>query len=369
MKQHSDKENSARGFGQSLGGPRSAELEGNLVSREVRLLEVAEKLSLIPWHSWRQQLDEVGTIIHTPFHKKGLSSTALKCPIEPSEARLANFWHVSYLPCFESFPPVQYVRSGTPVHFGVENCALRNVATERNIAELHRSIPDTQRLLTIDLQSPDTEYPHLALERTTVLEKNTHLTHYPDTISLIIPTHERGIECSTNRRVVTEQRQIIDRIVTSALDADHVMSSAIRQTLATEVSEILKAEEAGQISTVGRYALTARVLMLGWMAGMTPHFNCRSGKDRTGLVDVEVKFLYYQLTREMAGYSVSRLGEPRQAHEESAWRSILLNGGNHEIQEYNTGYRGSKLDHSSLHERIGAENWREFIGDSHLADV
>jgi phosphatidylinositol-4,5-bisphosphate 4-phosphatase len=139
--------------------------------------------------------------------------------------------------------------------------------------------------------------------------------------------------------------------------------------LAAEVSEILNAEEAGQISTVGRYALTARVLILGWIAGMTPHFNCRSGKDRTGLVDVEVKFLYYQLTCEMAGYSVSRLGEPRLAHEELAWRSFVLSGGNHEIQEYNTGYRGSKLDHSSLRERIGAEIWLEFIGDSHLADV
>ena len=372
MKQQSDKESSARGFSQSSEVPQSIELKGDVQSREARLLGVAEKLSRTPWHTWRCELAGVGTIVHTPFHTNGLTSTALKCPIEPTQARLANFWHVSHLPSVASLPPLQYVRSGTPVHVGLEDYTLRNAVTEHNIAELHRSVQSVQgsrRVLTIDLQSPDTEDPQLAIERMTVSEKNTHLVRYPNTVSLVIPTHQRGIERSMNPRVIIEQRAIIDRIISCALDAEHFISPAVRKTLAAEVFEILKAEEAGQVSTVGRYALTARVLTLGWIAGMTPHFNCRSGKDRTGLVDVEVKFLYYQLACEIAGRPVSRLGEPRQAHEESAWRSIVLDGGNQEIQEYNTGYRGSKLDHSSLHERIGAENWREFIGDSHLADL
>jgi hypothetical protein len=225
-----------------------------------------------------------------------------------------------------------------------------------------------QRVLTIDLQSPDTEDSHLAIEHVTVAEKTAFLESCPDTLSLVIPTHERGINRSTNPQIITEQRRIVDGIVTCALDAEHVVSPAIRKTLAAEVFEILKAEEAGDVSTVGRYALAARLVVLGWIGGMTPHFNCRSGKDRTGLVDVEAKFLYYQIAREMSGCSVSRLGEARLPEEESAWRGILLNGGNHEIQEWNTGYRGSKLDHSSLRERIGAGNWCAFIGESHLAD-
>lgn len=353
------------------GDLRSYDLPIESQSRIARLQQLADELSQTPWSTWSRELAGIGTIIHTPVYSNGLTSTALKCPIEPNQGRLANFWHVSYQPSFFALPPLQYLRSGTPVHLGVRNDALRNAITEHNIAELHlsaRSTQNSQRVLTIDLQSPDTEDAQLAIERVAVVEKATHLEKYPDTIALVVPTHERGINRSTNPQIITAQRSTVDKIVTSALEAEHLVSSAIRKTLAAEVREILKTEEFGQVSTVSRYALTARLVVLGWIGGMTPHVHCRSGKDRTGLVDVEVKFLYYQIACEMSGRSVSRLGEPRLPEEESVWRGILLNGGNHEIQEWNTGCRGSKLDHSSLRERIGAENWCEFIGDSHSAD-
>ncbi|OBQ51912.1 inositol phosphate phosphatase SopB [Halodesulfovibrio spirochaetisodalis] len=43
------------------------------------------------------------------------------------------------------------------------------------------------------------------------------------------------------------------------------------------------------------YKLASRLAVLGGMLGMTIHFNCKSGKDRTGMMDAECKFFKYQL--------------------------------------------------------------------------
>jgi hypothetical protein len=128
--------------------------------------------------------------------------------------------------------------------------------------------------------------------------------------------------------------------------------------------ERLMAEEGEGASPIARYILVGRLIVLTALAGEVAHVNCRSGKDRTGLADVEAKFALYQLYRMGQGLPISQVGGTILPEERDGWRAILLEGGNHEIQYLNSGYRGSKVDQLLLRERIGTELWDAFVFES-----
>jgi hypothetical protein len=48
-------------------------------------------------------------------------------------------------------------------------------------------------------------------------------------------------------------------------------------------------------TAMGEYVTPARLANLAYLIGLTVHFNCKSGKDRTGLMDIESKFLAREL--------------------------------------------------------------------------
>ncbi len=87
------------------------------------------------------------------------------------------------------------------------------------------------------------------------------------------------------------------------------------------------------------YLLPARLLVLANLTGQTPAFNCKSGKDRTGQLDVEAKTLAAQMS--MLG-RVPTLDESRSAEYKLVREQIAINGGNYEIQRMNTGLAGFK---------------------------
>ena len=74
--------------------------------------------------------------------------------------------------------------------------------------------------------------------------------------------------------------------------------------------------------------------------GETPLFNCKSGKDRTGQLDAEVKFL--ATAADESGGRVPALDESMEV-----WRPVrndfVFNTGNLEMQRLNTGLPGYKL--------------------------
>jgi hypothetical protein len=102
------------------------------------------------------------------------------------------------------------------------------------------------------------------------------------------------------------------------------------------------------------YELPALVTNLGYQLGAAAHYACLSGKDRTGIADVEAKLLAYQMdqrVREARGSGTplahARLvphytGRMSEGDGEAAVR-LLFESGNLEIQQINTGVAGYKI--------------------------
>ncbi|EKL1773786.1 inositol phosphatase, partial [Salmonella enterica] len=103
-----------------------------------------------------------------------------------------------------------------------------------------------------------------------------------------------------------------------------------------------------------------------------PAWNCKSGKDRTGMMDSETK-------REAISFHQTHiLSSPGSLPDRSGqqiFQKVLLNSGNLEIQKQNTSGAGNKVIKNlspevlnlSYHKRIGDENtWQSVKGISSL---
>lgn len=113
------------------------------------------------------------------------------------------------------------------------------------------------------------------------------------------------------------------------------------------------------------YKMAQRIAMLTYEIGAVPCWNCKSGKDRTGVLDAEVK-------REVISYDqnhrLNEVGHKLTRKEQSLFQNVLLNSGNLEVQQYNTGVVGSKVAKDmpkllalSYKERIGNEFVRQQV--------
>ncbi|EMN4129210.1 MULTISPECIES: inositol phosphate phosphatase SopB [Providencia] len=88
------------------------------------------------------------------------------------------------------------------------------------------------------------------------------------------------------------------------------------------------------------YKMAQRIVMLTYEIDAVPCWNCKSGKDRTGMLDAEIK-------RETLSYHQNKhLGKPSSkliSEESQLFQDVLLQSGNLQIQEYNTGLVGNKV--------------------------
>jgi len=129
----------------------------------------------------------------------------------------------------------------------------------------------------------------------------------------------------------------------------------VAKTLLKQVADILNKE---QESTDGHDAYKAayRLAVLTNLMDGVPCWNCKSGKDRTGEMDVECKFLATLIAR---GMDIPEPGAELTPEQKALFRTIALEGGNHEMQEYNTGIAGFKTDGvDSIPERLGGDEAR-----------
>ena len=112
------------------------------------------------------------------------------------------------------------------------------------------------------------------------------------------------------------------------------LDSAARQAKAIWASNDYRAGGGDPFKMVSRLALVSHLM------GETPAFNCKSGKDRTGQLDAEVKFL-----AAVADENGGTVPAPDQSME--AWRPVrnefVFNTGNLEMQRLNAGLPGYKL--------------------------
>ncbi|EAQ2105145.1 type III secretion system effector inositol phosphate phosphatase [Salmonella enterica subsp. arizonae] len=120
------------------------------------------------------------------------------------------------------------------------------------------------------------------------------------------------------------------------------------------------------------YKLAQRLAMLANEIDAVPAWNCKSGKDRTGMMDSEIK-------REVISFHQTHtLNAPGNLPDRSGqeiFQKVLLNSGNLEIQKLNTGGAGNKVMKNlspevlnlSYQKRIGNENiWQSVKGISSL---
>ena len=88
------------------------------------------------------------------------------------------------------------------------------------------------------------------------------------------------------------------------------------------------------------YKMVSRLALISHLMGETTLYNCKSGKDRTGQLDAEVKYLA------SVGNVTGQIPRPETAHTDESRRmrsNFALNTGNHEVQQMTAGLRGYKL--------------------------
>ena len=106
------------------------------------------------------------------------------------------------------------------------------------------------------------------------------------------------------------------------------------------------------------FKVAARIAVLSNLMGKVPCWNCKSGKDRTGQMDVECKFLATLIAR---GEAIPEPGARLTDAQKSLFRSIALEGGNFEVQKMNTAIAGFKTGGvKSVTERLGGSEYRQF---------
>ncbi|OIV47460.1 hypothetical protein BK025_04030 [Sodalis sp. TME1] len=121
------------------------------------------------------------------------------------------------------------------------------------------------------------------------------------------------------------------------------------------------------------YKAAQRIAMLAYEIGAVPCWNCKSGKDRTGMLDVELKreVIHYD-TQQPLSHPTAPLND---AHR-TLLQEVVMKSGNMEIQRCNTGVKGNKVFRKftlpcfnlSLSRRIGLDAlWFRAKGLSHLA--
>ena len=112
------------------------------------------------------------------------------------------------------------------------------------------------------------------------------------------------------------------------------------------------------------YKMVSRLAVLAYHLGDTPVWNCKSGKDRTGELDAEAKFLAWQI--DAHGY-VPKPDHKRTPEEQIQLFQMIANSGNLEMQRLNTGFPGYKLAGvSSLQKQFGSAEagaWHRGISD------
>ncbi|HCL5350956.1 TPA: type III secretion system effector inositol phosphate phosphatase [Salmonella enterica subsp. salamae serovar [1],40:z35:e,n,x,z15] len=120
------------------------------------------------------------------------------------------------------------------------------------------------------------------------------------------------------------------------------------------------------------YKLAQRLAMLANEIDVVPAWNCKSGKDRTGMMDSEIKREIISLHQT---HTLSTPGSLPDASGQKIFQKVLLNSGNLEIQKQNTGGAGNKVMKNlspevlnlSYQKRVGDENiWQSVKGISSL---
>ncbi len=136
--------------------------------------------------------------------------------------------------------------------------------------------------------------------------------------------------------------------------------------LAKEISHIFNTKQ-HHSEKEGRYELGKRIAYLSYLIDTVPAFNCKSGKDRTGLMDAEIKALATKLNEKntLFNKAATDLGLTTDVDKERRQR-FYVDPLNYEIQRLNSGASGNKVMNSNstwLYGELGADLYDEVKGN------
>ncbi len=125
------------------------------------------------------------------------------------------------------------------------------------------------------------------------------------------------------------------------------------------------------------YKMATRIAMLSYEIGIIPCWNCKSGKDRTGWMDTEIKYAAVSHSLNSRQLNTGNLnighmtGDLLAPQNQELLQAVALNSGNQKIQEYNTGAPGNKcFKKGNFFSRFFANlSLRHRIGNHHTVDV
>ena len=130
------------------------------------------------------------------------------------------------------------------------------------------------------------------------------------------------------------------------------------QELTRQIAEIHN-EGKQKIAGQEPYKMPTRLAVLAEMFGVKVMFNCKSGKDRTGELDAEIK--HFKLQMGLTG-QVPHYERTRSASEKAQFHEVVTHSGNFEMQRLNTGYAGYKLHGvNALFEQFGGQDKHDDI--------
>ena len=129
----------------------------------------------------------------------------------------------------------------------------------------------------------------------------------------------------------------------SDLESGIVDTSRHMEALLTDSKEVKKIWREGSYNKGGQdpYKMVSRLGMVITELGETLAFNCKSGKDRSGQLDAELKYLAAHST---ATGDLPDIGAPATPELRQMRSNFTLNSGNLEMQRMNTGLPGFKLN-------------------------